>query len=635
MKIKDLITIVYDVEVFRNCFTCAIYNTETKELKVFEISERNNDLSEIVKLFTNTNYIFAGYNSIHFDNPIMNYIIMYENALSSKSYYEVTQSIFNLAQIIIQSDDNDFSKWKDFKYANCFESIDLLTMYFSKALRVSLKEMQVTMMYKNVQEFDLDWNIPIHKDQINRLISYNINDVMSTTELLNKSLKDIDLRINIEKEYGINVLSKDGMKIGISVLEELYSKETGLYKRSFQDLRTIYSVIPLKDCILPCIQYKHKSLQDLLERMRSKVLVNTKSELKESVVFSGNLYSIGTGGLHTKDSPSLIVPTENEVIIDSDVNSYYPSLLIEWGFFPKHLGSKFLDVYKRIYEERLEAKRQGNKTVNETLKLSLNGTYGNLINEHSWLFDRKAAMSITVNGQLFLLMLAEMLTEIGCKVISANTDGVTCIVPKHLIEQHQKICDLWCNISKMSLEHTEYIKIIRYAVNDYIAVKKGFHEANEEEKDYYIKEKGLFITNTRIGKGLSPLIIPRALKKYFVFGEPIEKTVYKSTDIREFLMSEKTGKQWNVEHNGLSQQRVNRFIASKNAPYLLKWKLVSDGYGKEIKQYSNMLVDSGVLILNDLTTIESIKYYKLNYPYYLSQIRKIIEEIQPRQLSLF
>ena len=55
MKIKDLITIVYDVEVFRNCFTCAIYNTETKELKVFEISERNNDLSEIVKLFTNTN----------------------------------------------------------------------------------------------------------------------------------------------------------------------------------------------------------------------------------------------------------------------------------------------------------------------------------------------------------------------------------------------------------------------------------------------------------------------------------------------------------------------------------------------------------------------------------------------------
>ena len=88
-----------------------------------------------------------------------------------------------------------------------------------------------------------------------------LGPVYATKKLFDKTgitLKDIDLRINIEKEYGINVLSKDGMKIGISVLEELYSKETGLYKRSFQDLRTIYSVIPLKDCILPCIQYKHK-----------------------------------------------------------------------------------------------------------------------------------------------------------------------------------------------------------------------------------------------------------------------------------------------------------------------------------------------------------------------------------------
>lgn len=635
MKIKDLTAIVYDIEVFRNCFTCATYNTENNQIKVYEISDRVNDLSEIIQLFLESDKIFIGYNNIHFDNPIMNYIILYKELLSTKSYHEITQSIFNLAQVIIHSDDGDFSKWKDFKYAYCFKSLDLLTMYFSKALRVSLKEIQVTMMYKNVQEFDLDWNIPIHKDQISRLISYNINDIMSTNELLNRSIKDIDLRINIEKEYGINVLSKDGMKIGISVLEELYSKESGLHKRSFQDLRTLYSVIPLKDCILPCIKYDDKTLSDLLVKMKSKLLVNTKSELKESVVYSNNLYSIGTGGLHTKDLPKLIVPKEDEIIIDSDVNSYYPSLLIEWGFYPKHLGSKFLDVYKRIYTERLEAKKQGNKIVNETLKLSLNGTYGNLINEHSWLFDRKAAMSITVNGQLFLLMLAEMLTKIGCKVISANTDGVTCVVPKNKVDEHQKVCNEWCEISKMSLEHTEYIKIIRYAVNDYIAIKKGFHEAKEEEKDYYIKEKGLFITNTRIGKGLSPLIIPRALKKYFVFGEPIEKTVKESTDIKEFLMSEKTGKQWNVEHNGLPQQRVNRFVASRNAPYLLKWKLWKDEYGKEIHQYSNMLVDSGVVILNDLQDLKSIEYYKLNYPYYLSQIRKIIEEIEPRQLSLF
>lgn len=644
MKIDNRTCIVYDVEIFRNCFTCALYNTENFNIQVFEVSERTNDLSKIINYFSNNEYIFIGYNNHHFDDPIINYILMYYNIMSTKYYNEITISLYNLAQIIIH--DDDYSKWKTFKYAKLFKSIDLLTMHFSKALRVSLKEMQITLMYKTVKEFDIDWKTPIHVSQLDRLIQYNINDILSTNELLNQSKKDIDLRLDIKKEYGIDVLSKDGMKIGIAILQELYSRKSNRQYDDFRDLKTIYPYISLSECILPFIKFENKNLSDLLTELKSKTIYNTKSELKYSVIFDNKLYTIGTGGLHTKDDPCIITPNKDQMLIDSDVNSYYPSLLIKWNFYPKHLGVDFLKVYESIYNERLEAKKLGNKVVAETLKLSLNGTYGNLINEYSWLFDRKAAMCITVNGQLFLLMLAEMLTKIGCKVVSANTDGITCMVPKEKLKQHSDICEEWCNITKMSLEHVEYEKIIRYAVNDYIAIKKGFTEnCNEKE---YIKEKGLFISTTRKGKGLSPLIIPIALKNYFIYDIKIEDTVKKCKDIKLFLMAEKTGKQWNVEHNGVPQQRVNRFVASINAPFLMKWKPDERDYlynetthehyvntNKGTRLYQNMLVDSGVLILNDLTEIKPIEEYKLNYPYYLSKIRKLIEEIQPRQLTLF
>ena len=42
---------------------------------------------------------------------------------------------------------------------------------------------------------------------------------------------------------------------------------------------------------------------------------------------------------------------------------------------------------------------------------------GNYQNEHSWLYDPKAVMKIRINGQLLLLMLAEMLIKSGGMLI--------------------------------------------------------------------------------------------------------------------------------------------------------------------------------------------------------------------------
>lgn len=93
-------------------------------------------------------------------------------------------------------------------------------------------------------------------------------------------------------------------------------------------------------------------------------------------------------------------------------------------------------------------------------------------------------------------------------------------------------------------------------------------------------------------------------------------------------MSEKTGKQWNVEYNNMPQQRTNRFYASTDGYFLYKWKLE----GGE-KKYQNMLTASGVTLLNNFSDLKDNP--KINYNYYITEAMKIIAQFKNKQLKLF
>ena len=51
MLIKGKPVYVYDIEIFPNVFHCVVKNTETGEYKFFEISERKNQIEEVVDFF--------------------------------------------------------------------------------------------------------------------------------------------------------------------------------------------------------------------------------------------------------------------------------------------------------------------------------------------------------------------------------------------------------------------------------------------------------------------------------------------------------------------------------------------------------------------------------------------------------
>lgn len=637
MQIRNKTVYVYDIEVFRNVFHCTVKDTETNQLYLFEISQRKNQLDELVKFFHtidtnltqgniytteiqfNTNKIFCGYNNLHYDNPIINYIIDYYNKMKYLSYRDICLSIFNLSKVITTSSEDDISTWKKWKYMICFESFDLLTMLYSTKLRVSLKEMQVTMMYDNVQEFVTDWDIDLQEKDIDSMIEYNINDVNSTTELLNRCKKDIDLRLAIEDEYGVRVLSKDGVNIGMKILTQKYLEKTGLTWNDIKDLRSPMDTIALKDIILPFIKYDSPILQDVLKDMKSQIVSPGRKGYENKFIFERLKYSIGVGGIHSVNKPECIIPKEDELLLDVDVASLYPSMLIEYKFYPKHLGPEFLEVYSKIKDERIEAKHNGNKVKNETLKLALNGLSGNLQNEHNFCYSPEAVMKIRINGQLLLLMLAEKITQLGCRIVQANTDGLFVIVKKAKYESFKNICSDWEKLTHLTLEEDRFKAMYQYAINDYFAITE----------DNKVKEKGMFITEVKLGKGLTPKIIPKAVIAHFKDNIPVEDTIKNCTDIKDFLMSEKTGKQWHVEYMNKEQQRTNRFYASTNGGYLWKWKL-----NNGVKSYQNMLTSSGVTLLNKFNDTP-IENRNINYRYYIIEAYKIVRELKPLQLSLW
>lgn len=658
MIIRGKIVYVYDIEVFQNIFHCSVKNTETNNIYKFEISERKNQLRELVKFFkqvdkyitwgdyytTNinipANVIFCGYNNLHYDNPIINYIIEYEDKLMQYNIPTICSSIFNLSKTITTSSEDNIDAWKHWKYQIWFDTFDILTMLYSNKLRVGLKEIQVTMQYPNVQEFVCNWTKPLPLEDFDSMIDYNINDIESTSELLNRCKKDVDLRIAIEDEYGVRVLSKDGVNIGMKILTQKYLEKTGLTWWDIKDLRSPMSVIPLKDVILPFIKYDSPILQRVLDDMKNQIVSPGRKGYENKFVFNNLRYSVGVGGIHSVNSPEIIIPRDDEILIDIDVASLYPSMLIEYEFYPKHLGKEFLEVYKQIKDERIEAKHNGDKVKNETLKLALNGLSGNLQNEHNFCYSPFAVMQIRINGQLLLLMLAEKLTQIGCRIVQANTDGLFVLLKKDVYSKVNSICREWEQLTKLTLEEDRFKAMYQYAINDYFAITE----------DNKVKEKGMFITTVKLGKGLTPKIIPKAVISFFKDGISVEDTIKNCTDIRDFLMSEKTGKQWHVEYMNEEQQRTNRFYASTNGGYLWKWKDTGHKEGEIItytepyvgehkyktsaRQYQNMLTASGVTLLNKFDD-KPIEERKINYRYYIMEAYKIIRDLKPLQLSLW
>lgn len=224
------------------------------------------------------------------------------------------------------------------------------------------------------------------------------------------------------------------------------------------------------------------------------------------------------------------------------------------------------------------------------------------------MYSPKDVYKIRINGQLLLLKLAEMLIlATNCRIVQYNTDGIVVLIKKDQLEKANATIKEFETFSKLTMEGEEFEAFYQYAINDYIAVHKGYSETKNPN---LIKTKGFFINNVVLGKGMAPQIIAESLVRYFVDKIPVSETLDKCTDIRKFLTYQKVKKEFSVEYNGELITHINRYYMSTNGYKLRRCEV--DPQTKKRSNYADLCATSGVTIFNELKDIDP-KTAHINY----------------------
>jgi len=647
--------LIYDIETLKELFLVVIYNPESDVTYEFQVSKWTNQLDSFVR-FTEQydEHYWVGYNNLRFDSQVVEYIIKNYDKWHELSGLDICAKIAQKAADTIHDANYDVfpeykEEWLSLKQIDLFK----VNHYDNKNRMVSLKRLEFEMDLENIEE------MPIHhlKENMTQLeivetIYYCYNDVQATYEFykitigdtehpLYKGNNQIELRQDIYEEFGIPCLNYSDSKIGDEMIKKYYCQEKGIQYNELPKKGFFRKEIEIRKCIADYVVFQTPELQAFLKRMKKTVL-GLQDDFKESIEFYNNTYSFMKGGLHTENKPKVFETDDETKILDWDVSSYYPAIIINNGRYPQHLGKEFLRGYKQMFDKRLELKPLAKKDkkiagIVGALKLAVNSVYGKSSDMQNWIYDRQLTMFTTITGELSLMMLIEAYELNDIHVISANTDGVTIMVTNDLMDKMHEINKWWMELTSYELERTDYQKIIFSTVNDYLAVK-----TNGE-----IKKKGDFLTDFELHKNKSARIVPIALEHYYTNDVPVATTICNHTNIYDFCLRQKASKDFHYEghskENKTVYNKLIRYYVSGTGEKLLKVK--NPECTTNAADVSQVEAGEWVMtVCNHLNIDHPLD--NINHAYYIEKAERIIEKIQfagrkrkiivnPNQMSLF
>lgn len=461
-------TFVFDCETLPNRTLVCFKNIESGD--VFDLWRHEEDSpTKLLKFLQQPDATFIGFNNKSFDDIVVAAWCMGRNEMEIK---------YIANDIIV----NRVAPWNAFrKYALRevgFDSIDLIEVAPSF---VGLKAYGARMHMPKLQDMPIAHDAIITVEQEPEILEYCHNDLDTTHELLNQLESEVMLRVEMSRQYGVDMRSKSDSQMA----EQAYIKSMRLKRKDNEIPKTVKYTPP------EFLKFQNAELQGLLEKVSTHVFDMNQSTghviLPEflggvTIQFGYGVYQLGVGGIHSVHDKQVCHVAGDDVICDIDAASFYPSIILECGFVPASLGRQFVDEYRKIYERRLEAKRNGDKVTNETLKISLNGTFGKLASKYSVLYSPDLMLAVTLTGQFTLLMLIEWLELAGVETLSANTDGIAIRYPKALQDEVDRVVSRFSDISCFAFEFTPYRALAMKDVNNYIAVKP----------DRSVKVKGIY-----------------------------------------------------------------------------------------------------------------------------------------------
>ena len=621
---------LYDIEVYKNYFCVGLKNYVTKEIIFYEISEEQNDIHQIYKWFNEYSGFLISFNGIHYDNMVVKYFLSNYKRYQNLNYIDITLDLKYFSDKIISDIYDD--EIKKIKYSKVnWTDIDLFN-YWSKMLRISkkisLKSLGVQLGYPTVQELPYKPSSILTVQDLPKLRYYNYTHDLGILELLLDDMEEeVKLRASINEQYNLDCWSWDAPKIASEALLQDYCKITRKNVYEVRKQRFEKPILHLNECLKG---FDPGFKLPIFQNLWTEILNSRNSFSKDLIVNEANtsiILTYGVGGLHSVNSNEQYHTNSDCQVITSDVASLYPNLMINYAClrFPE-----VLNRYIEVKDERLEAKANKDKAKDKFLKLILNSTSGLIDNQHSWLYFPEGAMRLRLIGQLILTKCIEQCIINNWQVVSANTDGIEVIVPKHMLQQYQNVLNMICNKFNLILEHELYNKIIYKNVNNYIA------ETNKGS----IKRKGFFKLpyneykqrEIPLGDSCNELVISKALFNYYINNiEPrefISNPDKYNMHIYDYCKSNKISKNFDVYWNGEIQQQLNRYYFSKKGAFLFKQK---DGIGT--MQHVN--VGQPVILFNQYEE-KQWEDYNVDYNYYISSTQKIIDEINNyNQLTLF
>jgi hypothetical protein len=521
---------VYDVESYENFFCVCFKNIETKKYVVFEHSpDQSLDLDKLRWFIWR--FCIVGFNSNNYD------ILVLTLALWGASTAELKEAT---NKIIF----GEMRPWKFRKeYGIEIPQLNHVDLIEVAPLDGSLKLYGGRLHCRHMRELPYPHESILTREQAANVVEYCCNDLDNTELLLIELAPHIELRQDLGREYGRDLRSLSDAQVAEAIICIELHKVLGYYPKRPQDAIDVCTYkVPAN------LQFQTEVLRNALNVVASSQFIVDGEKIlmpeqlkKLSIRIGSSVYKLGMGGLHSQEKSAGYVASKDNLLIDRDVASYYPAIVLNQGLFPVHLGPEFLNRYKTIVDRRLAAKKGGFKKISEGLKIAINGIFGKFGSMYSAVYSPDLMLQVTISGQLYLLMLIEAIELAGIPVISGNTDGAVINCQANRYKDLQAIVEQWEKATGFVTEETRYKALYSRDVNNYIAIKeKGDDKGKLFAERLGCKVKGVYsevgsAQNSVLSKNPESLICNDAVIAFLTNGTPIRQTIETCKDIRRFV----------------------------------------------------------------------------------------------------
>lgn len=611
----------FDIETYPNVFTCVIKHASTGTRWIYEVSDRGNQAQELVDFMMRLRECgcrMIGFNNQGFDYPVLHHIASSVTATGGVTVEE----IYKKANAIIYSAFNDYSH-------NVWESdmivpqIDLYKIkhFDNMARSTSLKMLEINMRASHVEDLPYKPGTSLVLEQIDPLIVYNCHDVDMTLEFAAKNQREIEFRDELTSRYGKNFTNYNDTRIGKQhFINELEANGIACYERlngrRMPRQTPRHGGIVMADRVMN-VPFVH----DDLRRIHSFFKGVTIDPLETKGFFKGLTSTVddftfvfGAGGIHGSVHGRTFHESDTHAIVDVDVTSYYPSIAIVNGWYPEHLGAQFCSIYGGLKQQRTSYAK--GTAENAMLKLALNGVYGDSNNKYSPFYDPAYTMTVTINGQLLLAWLAEMVMQIeGAELIQVNTDGLTVHLPRGKRSELDAACATWEKFTRMDLEHVDYKSMFVRDVNNYIAV----------DTNGKVKRKNAYLTEPDWHQDHSSLVVQKAVSAALIDGVDPTEFIYNHTDPYDFMRRVKIPKKGRLYCGDDQVQNTSRYyIALAGRP--LKKVMLQKGATDETT--TSIDKDWNVQMCNVASDFD---WANLNRRFYINEAKKLINGVSSNE----